>query len=187
MNKTMKRLLILAIIVGSVVYSQFEAHQSGKEKTFSTSYDTVELTFPPGWFKNPEEHPFDLQCLSKDQTMNTGVFQFNRMDLEDDLSPKELLKLQVDDIKSRRENFKLVQEENTICDSNMSLTTVVYSGDLEASKYYYRFTYIEFDDEPDTYLVILQICSPSNWKKYAPVFDKITRSTRIKKNGEPEA
>ena len=177
----MNILLILAIIIGFVIYNQFKGKVIfNDEQVFTTLYGSVELTFPAGWFKNPDEHPFDLQCISKDEGMNTGVFQFSQVDFADDFIPKELLQIQVDDMKSIRKNFIPVSDEKTIRDNNKSLTTVVYSGDKGISKCYYRFTYITFDKNPDIHLVILQITFPSTWINDELILDKITRSTSIK-------
>lgn len=181
MNATMRRLLLLVIIIVSVVYGYLhELDGEGEEQVFTTSYDSVEFIFPEGWFKNPKEHPYDLQCFSKDERMTTGVFQFARIDFSEDFDPKELLTLQVDDMKSLRKNFKPVEINQPVRGDNKTLTTVMYSGEKGISKYYYRFTYIQFDENPDIHLVVLQVALPSNWLDDEPILDKITRSARIK-------
>ena len=183
MNKTTKALLILSTIIGSAIYGYFQERdtETDGEKTLATAYGTVEFTFPAGWFKNPDEHPYDLQCFSRDETLSTGVFQFDGIDFADDFDPKELLELQVQDMQSKRKNFKIVEEEKTVSGDQKNLTTVVYSGDKGISKNYYCFTYIQFDEAPDIHLVVMQTLHPSNWKKYRSTLKGITQSARIKK------
>ena len=111
--------------------------------------------------------------------MTTGVFQFDRIDLAEDFDTGELLDLQIDNIKSIRKNFKRVRSDPPVRWDHKTLTTLVYSGEKGISRYYYRFTYIQFDENPDIHLVVLQVALPRNWVGDEPVLDQITRSARL--------
>ena len=152
--------------------------------TFATANGPVEFQFPAGWYKNTDEHPFDLQCFSKDQSMNTGVFLYNKKDLatrSDD--PRELLKDQIDDLRSKRENFKVIREMDTIDLEGKSLTTVVYSGERNSETYHYRFTVIRFKDHPEHIPLVLQVSLADRLHKAEPIFDEILRSARTRADG----
>jgi hypothetical protein len=44
--------------------------------SFVTKDATLELSFPAGWYVNPNGNPFDLQCFSPREETNIGVFAF---------------------------------------------------------------------------------------------------------------
>lgn len=140
----------------------------------------VQFTFPAGWHKNPKEHPFDLQYFSKFENMNTGVFLFAKEDLAQKVVPRELFEQQIQDMESKRKNFKMVEKEQVVQLKGKKLTTVVYSGEKESSKYYYRFTLIEFAEDPMLIPIVLQISIPSEWSDNKPVLEAITASAIIR-------
>ena len=147
---------------------------------FSTKDGLVELQFPAGWFVNEKENPYDLQCFSKDQSLNTGIFLYRMQDLASDLNAQQLLRLQVADIQSKRENFYTLEPQAASYDGGKTLTTEVYSGEKDQSTYTYKFTLIEFSENSDIVLVALQVAFPSSWDTDRPILDGILRSARIK-------
>ena len=146
--------------------------------SFKTAYGAMEFTFPPGWFQNPEKHPYDLQCFSPDEQMNTGVFVYLKVDLAADANPHEILDFQVNDMRSKRRNFTELAAENRVAAAGKTLTSVAYTGEKGMSRYVYRFTLIEFDDDPSQIAVALQIAIPGRWQESEPVLEAITRSVR---------
>jgi hypothetical protein len=146
--------------------------------SFKTAYGAMQFTFPPGWFQNPEKHPYDLQCFSPDEQMNTGVFVYLKVDLAADVNPHDILDFQVNDMRSKRRKFTELVAENSVAADGKTLTSVAYTGEKGMSRYVYRFTLIEFDDDPSQIAVALQIAIPGRWKKSEPVLDAITRSVR---------
>ena len=111
--------------------------------------------------------------------MNTGVFLFTKEDLAEDVVPRELLERQVQDLGSKRKNFKVVEEEQVVQLEGKTLTTIVYSGEKGSSRDYYRFTLIEFAGNPALIPIVLQVSIPSDWDKNEPVLEAITASARI--------
>ncbi len=61
------------------------------------------------------------------------------------------------------------------------LTTVVYSGEKGAGRYYYQFTLIEFRSSTDIFAVALQTTFPSDWHENESILDAITSSARLAK------
>ncbi len=157
-----------------------EASKSTTEQYFVTSNGPVEFLFPEGWHKNQEENPYDLQCFSKHERMNTGVFLFVQEDLAENLKPRDLLQLQIDDLKSKRKNFKIKEEEQIVQVVGKKLTSIVFSGEKGSSRYYYRFALVEFDENPEILAVVLQVAIPSYWTKHKPILEEITKSARVR-------
>lgn len=158
-----------------------EIQQDAQEQyiTASSADNSVTAQFPVGWFENENEHPYDIQYFSEDQRMTTGVFIYKKEDLASDLSSQEMLELQIDDLRSKRENFIVLEPVETAQLDNKILTTAVYSGEKENAKYHYKFTLVEFTDNPDILVMALQVAIPSDWSKNKPVLEKITQSFQV--------
>jgi hypothetical protein len=149
-------------------------------EVLATSTGLVELEFPRGWSRNPEKNPFELQAFSRDQQMMTAVFEFQKKELAASTRPAEILRLQIDDMRGKRKNFTPMEKERTERSTGRSLTSAVFSGEKGEAKHVYRFTLVEFPADPEVFLVVLQSCVPSEWKRSKPVFEAITRSARLR-------
>jgi hypothetical protein len=147
-----------------------------ERQRFISTDGLIELECPPGWFKNEDDNPFDLQCFSKDERMTTGVFSFHRMDLAADLTAREVLELQIENVKSKRRNFTVVEEQTVTHYDSKRLTSIVYSGVRLLSNDYYRFTLVEFLNNPETFAVVIQTAIPSDWGRNKGILEDITRS-----------
>ena len=110
----------------------------------------------------------------------TGVFLFAKEDLAEDLHPRDHLELQINDIKSKRKNFKIKEEKQVVQQSGKVVISIVYSGEKGSSRYYYRFTLVEFVENPRMIPVVLQVAIPSYWDKHKPILEQITQSARIR-------
>ena len=139
----------------------------------------LELRFPSGWYENESEHPYDLQYFSQNQSMTTGVFLYKVEDLAADSTPQRMLIWHIDDLKAKRQNFTIIEPEQTESIEKKRITTAVYSGEKDLSRYYYKFTLVEFTESPDQFLVVLQVAIPSQWSKSKPILEEITRSAKI--------
>jgi len=147
----------------------------------------VEVRFPPDWRENKEEHPFELQWFSGDESMTTGVFEWARSDLAEGVDGEKLLHLQIEDMRGKRTNFKVVAARETEELEGKRLSTLVYSGEKALSKFHYRFTLVELREHPDVILVVLQTSIPSHWGKDEPVLKAITASIRARTQGVPKS
>ena len=176
----MKKWHLVALLVISAAGCQRAPTDKSGNQYFAAANGPVEFAFPAGWYKNREEHPFDLQCFSRDGRMNTGVFLFSKEDLAEKVVPRELLERQIRDLGSKRHNFKVVEEEQVVQLEGKRLTAVVYSGEKGPSRDYYRFTLVEFADSPALIPIVLQVSIPSYWPQNKSVLEAITASARIK-------
>jgi hypothetical protein len=181
----MNRFLI-ALLILSVAGCELESIDESGSQYFAVANGPVEFRFPAGWYKNKKEHPFDLQCFSRHQRMNTGVFLFTQEDLAEDFVPRELLERQVQDLGAKRRNFKVVEKEQVVQREGKTLTTVVYSGEKGWSRDYYRFTLIEFTENSTLIPIVLQVSIPSYWGENKPVLEAITASARIRSSDSEE-
>lgn len=177
--------ILAAVMILSAVGCAPNSPEKSASQYFVTTNAPVEFLFPPGWHNNDEDHPFDLQCLSEDEQMNTGVFLFVTEDLAEAVTPMELFELQIDDMRSKRENFRIFEEVKVVRREAMTLTTAVYSGENGSSRAYYKFTLVEFAENREWVPVLLQVSVPSSWDKNKPVLERIAASGRVRPLDSP--
>lgn len=170
---------LVAVAILSLAGCAQESAEEPAGQFFTTANGPVEFEFPGDWHENEKVHPFDLQCLSRHERMNTGVFLFAKQDLAADLAPRELLERQVEDMRSKREGFEVVEEERVIQQQGKTITTVVYSGEKGSLRDYYKFSLIEFAEHPDLLPIVLQVSIPSYWDENKPVLEAIIASARV--------
>jgi hypothetical protein len=152
--------------------------ESSASISFVTKYAPIEFSFPSGWYLNSEENPFDLQCFSKFQTMNTGVFAFKRLDIAADSTPLDIFWEQVNDLKAKRNNFKELEPILKREHDDKTVTSITYAADKDSSQYCYRFSLIEFKTDDSKFAVVLQVITPEDWKRSKSVLEAITESAK---------
>lgn len=138
----------------------------------------MEFCFPAGWYLNPEDNPYDLQCFSQFDRMNTGVFAYKKMDLAADATPLDIFREHVKDLRSKRTNFEQLEAETTVEHEDKTITAVTYLGDRDAKRFCYRMSLIEFRDDDSRFAIVLQVTHPGEWERNKPVLARITRSAR---------
>jgi hypothetical protein len=138
----------------------------------------LELTVPFGWYENPKEHPFDLQVFSLDRRMNTGAFVYQAVNLAEEMTPTRVFEDHVEDLRSKRKNFREHEGEAKGSAEGMTSRSVFYSGEKAGAKNIYQVSLVEFDEDPSVFVVFLQICVPSDWSEGKSTFEEILRSAR---------
>jgi len=146
----------------------------------ATASERVEFEFPPGWYENPDEHPFDLQVFSRFQKMNTGVYEWSRADLARDVEPRQLLDLQIADLASKRDTFDVHIPERTQSFGDKAITYVTYAGEKGLTRYLYTFSLVEFTAHSDVVVVTLQVSFPSNWDEDRPILEGIVETAQVR-------
>jgi hypothetical protein len=172
--------LFLFVIAASCNYG---GKVAGPPVTFVTKYAPIEFSFPAGWQVNPEQNPYDLQCLSPKNDMNTGVFAYKIEDLQAGSSPQKILQLHIDEIRSKRENFEELEAQERYVHGGKTITAVTYSGDKDNSPNYYRFALVEFENDSDRFAVLLQVSLPEAWKRSKPILRGIAETAVPRKEG----
>ncbi len=167
--------------------------QKEQKNTKNTNYqnisfadNSIELNFPRGWYENKKKNPYDLQYFSRRKDMNTGVIIYDLDDLSIDATPQNTLEWHIEQLKSHRENFTILEPEKTEQIGDKTLTTVVYSGGKDSSANYYKFTSIEFAESPTQFLITLQVSVPSKWNENKPILEEITHSAKMKLGSKPK-
>jgi hypothetical protein len=61
---------------------------------------------------------------------------------------------------------------------------VLYSGEKDSVRNFYKFTLVEFTENPEVLLVVLQVAFPSAWAKDKPILDEIIKSARIRSEAQ---
>ena len=148
----------------------------GNSVSFATDYAPISFTFPNGWRLNPDDHPYDLQVLSKSEELNTAVFVFQNVDLATDSTPLDIFKMQIDDLRSKRDNFHELETSRISELGSKTITSHTLVGEKDAARMCYHFSLIEFSDDKTKFAVTNQIVRPSGWPEAKPVFEKIVSS-----------
>ncbi len=169
----------LLILLAFLALSGCESQKSERQVDFATTYGSLEFSFPGGWYMNTEDHPYDLQAFSPRKEMNSGFFVYLAEDLSEDATPDDIFEAQIQDLISKRRNTKVAEGLREYQGENTQLKTVVYSGDLDLSKYLYVFTLIEFKDVKDRFAVAIQVSFPSSWDDQKLILESIVKSGRV--------
>ena len=173
---------ILVVVVAILAFAgcNIEKENGPDHRYFASADGLVEFQFPRGWHENEKDNPYDLQFHSRFERMTTAVFVYKKEDLATDSTPQGLLQSQIEDLRLKRENFVVLEQQMVVNHDEKTLTTVVYSGDKSASNYFYKFTLIEFSENPEILVVVLQVSIPSYWAKHKPILEEIVKSARIR-------
>jgi hypothetical protein len=136
----------------------------------------MSVSFPKDWKLNQETNPYDVQYLSPKGDTNMGIFLYAKEDLAEEDGIQKLLDFHVEDLKSKRQNFKLVEPQTTIETADKTITQVVYSGEKNGGAFYYQFSAIEFKDSNNTIPITLAVSLPSAWDNSKATLAKIHNS-----------
>ena len=182
----MKKLLLLCFmsLFFSVAHAQSQSENQQVDYPVSDG-QSLRFAIPSNWEVRANPQPYELRFSSANPETVTGIFVYKKEDLAEESTPNALLERQIEVFKSKIKNFKVVEDKQTVtrnfkalADSKV-ITSALYVGDFEASRYYYYFTLIEPAYNKDVFLLSVQFASPSDWKKMKPVLDAVTLSTQL--------
>ncbi|NJN76743.1 MAG: hypothetical protein HC796_11970 [Synechococcaceae cyanobacterium RL_1_2] len=105
-----------------------------------------------------------------------GIFLYAKEDLAQEDGIQKLLDFHVEDLQSKRQNFKLMEPQTTIETADKTITQVVYSGEKSGGAFYYQFAAIEFKDGNTTIPITLAVSFPSAWDNSKATLTKIHNS-----------
>jgi hypothetical protein len=165
-------------IAAALLGCNARTEDSSKRVAFVTKYAPIEFSFPAGWSQNQKENPYDLQCIAPSQRMNTGVFAYKKVDLAADSKPIDNLWTHVNDIKSKRKNFKELEAIQKYEHGDTTITSISYTGEKDSSRNCYRFSLVEFKADPSKFAVLIQVALPEEWNQSKPFLDEITKSAK---------
>ncbi len=177
MNYRIAFFVLLMIFVLMPCGSAMAAAEKFTGKLSYSVLKSFKFDFPRDWKVRTKENPFDLQCVSRQEDATTGIFVFSREDIGDDGSADDIFKAQIEDLRSKRKGFKLIETARPLNTGGKKIKTSVYSGTRNGMKNYYIFSLIEFE-KYDKFAVVLQTCFPSDYVKYGPVLKEIVESCK---------
>jgi hypothetical protein len=170
--------ITILVIAAAFLGCNVKTEGSSKRVSFVTKSAPIEFSFPAGWSQNQKQNPYDLQCIAPSQSMNTGVFAYQKVDLAADSKPIDHLWSHVNDIKSKRKNFKELEAIQTYQHGDTSITSISFTGQKDSSRNCYRFSLVEFKADPSKFAVLIQVALPGEWNQSKPVLDEITKSAK---------
>ena len=159
--------------------SMTQEYKEADNQTVKFSDGSLELEFPTGWYENESKHPYDLQYFSGNQRMNTGVFLYKSEDLTEVSTPENVFEWQIDDLRSNRKNFTIVEPIETEALPDKNITTAVYAGEKDISRFHYKLSLVEFAESSEQFLVTIQVAIPSEWDTSKPILEGIIRSAKL--------
>jgi|GEM_PF-1129601 len=173
---------VLPIFIGlSFIDQEIDLRSYVGEQTpvsYVSEYVPTEFTFPKGWFENPNEHPFDFQVFSPQEKTAFSAFLFKVEDFDPSTTPLDVLELQVEDLKAKRDSFKEVQSLERTETESLKIQTVLYQGQTEDQTYLYRFSLLEFKHHPEVFSVVLQVILPERMDRDLRILDTILASAK---------
>lgn len=179
MRTSLNKFPFLALAVAVCLLGCSSRNETSSARvSYVTQYTAIEFTFPAGWYKNPKEHPYDLQCFSPLHRMNTGVFAFKKDDVPVDLTPVDIFWQQINDLRSKRQHFEEFVPIQKYEHVDKTVTSITFLGDIGSSRYCYRFSLIEFKEDNTKFAVVLQVVTPEDWDQSEPVLNEITNSAK---------
>ncbi len=129
-----------------------------------------------GW-KKPEQTNFDLQRVSENAFM--GVFVDNIRDFKEGTTKKDVLKIYIKDIMSRRKKVKKESVLKEIKDNGLIIYQTDYTADIDTNRNFYCFNIIDFGKDEDTFAFVLFITLPSYAKDNIQNLNAILKTAKI--------
>ena len=170
----MKKLAIL--ILSACLCISISACTSTEEAApenvvFSVADYPVQVTCPQGWWQK-EESNFDLQCKSKDSSINMSIFCYYDIDLSDGMTRQDFFESQNQSVMDMRENASIVEEMNSTQYEDKEIVSILYSAEYEAGKNYYYMNLVSFTDS-DCFAWVLFSGMPSEVNANRDTIDNI--------------
>lgn len=170
--------VVIAVMIIAFLGCTGKKEEGSARVSFTTQYAPIEFSFPTRWYANPADHPFDLQCFSPSQNMNTGVFVYKKIDIAANSTPTDKFLEQINDLKSKRRNFEQFEAVQKYEYNDKIITSATYVGDKDSSRNLYKFSLVEFKTDNTKFAVVLQVAIPGEWEKSKPILEEIVRSAR---------
>ena len=111
--------------------------------------------------------------------MNSGIFVYHPEDLAESSTPQNTFEWQIDDLRSKRNNFTTIEPIKTETLPDKSITTAVYAGEQGESRFYYKISLVEFSENYDGFLIAIQVAIPSEWNSNKSILEGILNSTTV--------
>ena len=168
--------LLVSVFIGIALLSSVKDEinsQIVQSKTFTT--DNFSFTFPNDWKQDTGTTSLDLKCYTYDEELITGVLDYDKADLADNISPDDALSLYIDKWQTQCDNFQFIENLKDETVEDRRIKTVLYSGDIDSYKYYYAISLAEFEDS-EKFAIIVESASPSLYKKHKSTFIDIVDS-----------
>ncbi|MDF2541416.1 MAG: hypothetical protein K0S47_1134 [Herbinix sp.] len=174
-----RRILYIFIVLVITMLNACNRITSDSENVYLIEDYDVSFTFPGDW-EDTKGEVFDLQCTDEDAY--ASIFVYNKIDLSEGQTTEDLFHIQNEDLLGKRENVKLVSEENTYETGNKQIHEVMYSAELDGIKNNYYFNLIEFDEEAEVFAWVLFTSVPLETKINMDTWKKIISSAEYRKS-----
>ena len=147
-------------------------------QTLSFADGAVTIDVPAEWGPNPGQHPFDEQYIAPDKRVGTGVRALTIADLAEGQVPKDAYLLDIEILTAQGGYIESEPEVVETLDDK-TITTSTYIGEMNGLDIYYKFALIEFSENPDVFLTMIQGGAPEDWDAANEILMKVNRSATL--------
>lgn len=180
----MKRKLIAMITVGMLAFGLVSCSDNAKTTTTQAAEWTNEIKSLDGkWkIKTPDDwKSSDLTNVAGDLAAEsnnafTKLFIYTTDEIPENETKESTLQFHIDDIKSKRDDFKIEEDKTTYEANGKQITKVKCSGKKDGQESVYYFNLIHFGDNDTNFAVSLQTCFPEDFNKLQDTLDKVIQS-----------
>tara|TARA_B110000483_G_scaffold30040_1_gene36477 strand:+ start:1449 stop:2114 length:666 start_codon:yes stop_codon:yes gene_type:complete len=174
----------IRVITLSIIASLLVACGGQSKKTLGTTFESkakrIQVMAPEGWTSNnSKKSPYDLQLLSANKELGSGFFVYSLSDFGRPVTGMEILTLQVNDMKSKREQFTPLEALRTEQFGEKVVTSITFSGLKNKVKNHYRFAMVRYPSHPEIMVVVLQTSTPKQWTTKRRSLEDIVLSTEL--------
>lgn len=168
-------LLVLSCIVGFLFVKNQLVEISINTTTFKTLDERVSFTTKDSYIKRVVGE-YDLYFSDEYRQINTGVFTYD-LDIYD-TNPNKVLSEQENYIIKTRDNVKYIDGTSKTY-NDKKITTHVYSGVSNDTECIYRFSTIEFNNDSNYFVYVIQITLASQYNNQKEELIEILESAEL--------
>lgn len=158
---TMSMAVLVMMLTGCGLldsYAHFVANNAATDRKFKVEGYDITLTASKEWEKSADTS-FDLQIGNGSSYLS--IMAYDKIDLAERETPEDIYDWHNEDLFSRRDNVKLVEEPVTYTSNGKVITRTMYSAERDGVKNYYCSCLVTFEDDEDVFAWVILTGTPS--------------------------
>lgn len=153
----MRKVTVLFLVIGLLLSAAGCSVSVPEEKVFSVDDYQLQIT-ADSTYREATGGSFDLQITNNKTYISIMAYKY--MDLPTDVTPQKVFDMQNEELFSKREAVKRIEEAKTQKTEQYTITQALYSAEKDGAKNYYATYLIDFADA-ETFAWILVTAAPS--------------------------
>lgn len=138
------------------------------------------LSLPKDFKKGSSNSQADLHCVSKDDTLQMDFFSYRTEDLAETADSGTLLEICIAETAEITDALRRPDEEEIYVFDGKYIRQIICTGMKENNiRHYYIFSSVDFYENPEVILIVLQIVPVSKYAQYKESFRKTIESAKV--------